>query len=600
MEEPSTSRWRRRLRMLRDVAATAPARLRWGYLAGSVLGTAAISAQPVTLKWIVDGVSTHDQSLAVTGVLLAALTALVGECGGRSLAGLLIYFNGAGGHEVSVRTLRAIARLPSLEHLERPEHHDKIRLVAGQGAEVVGALTNIVGTIRTLAQLTISIVLLMTVDPLLGLFPLGVLPSVGLIPRIHKLRVAAREAAAEHERAAAHLHAQFTDPDAAMELRVFGAVAAFDGEADRRWRAAVSARARGEASAVVLTSLGLAVLAAGYVGALAIVAWRAHGDITAAGNAVMVISLAGSLRWQLLDSVNIGQQLRSAVELIDRVAWLEDYRPTGFSDSTGTVDVPVGLTSGIRLDGVSFRYPGTDTDVLRDVDLELPAGSVVALVGANGAGKTTLIKLLCGFYRPTAGTISADGADLTGFAATEWQSRVSAAFQDYLRLEDQFRHSIAPFIDGIQTLDDDIERAAASGDALTLTRDWPDGLATHLGKSYQDGEQLSGGQWQRVAVARAMYRAQPLLLILDEPTAALDPAAEHRLYEHYSAAARAARHRNGCITVLISHRFSTVRMADRIIVLDAGSVAEQGSHDELMQADGQYAHLFSQQAAAYS
>ncbi len=573
--------------------------MRWGFLAGNAVALVSTSVQPLALKWVVDGITAGRGTLAVAGAVLVCLSAAGADGGWRAQVDLMVCFRRLGGLAVSVRTMRAVARLPSLEHLERPDHQDQVQFINGQGAAVASALTDAIDSIRTLIGLAASIVLLASVDPLLALFPLFVVPSVRLIPRVHKVWATAWEDAAEADRAAVHLHSLFTDADAAMEMRVFGATADLDAEADRRWREAVTTRARGETRAAILSSVGLLVLAAGYVLALALVASRAHGQVTAAGSAVMVIHLAGQLRFQLVGTVNLGRQFRTAVDLLDRLVWLDDYRPTGYTIPADPAPVPTRLDRGLTVTDVTFRYPGTDHNVLTGIDLDIGAGSVVALVGDNGAGKTTLIKLLCGFYRPDTGSIRADGVDIARMDPAQWQVAAPGAFQDYLKLEDQFRHSVAPCAPGIVVDDDAVVRAAERGDALGFTRDWTEGLATHLGKTYADGVQLSGGQWQRVAVARAMRPASPLLLVLDEPTAALDPAAEHRLYEHYTAAARTARHHNGCITLLISHRFSTVRMADRIIVIDAGRVIEDGTHDDLMAAGGRYAELFEQQASAY-
>jgi ATP-binding cassette subfamily B protein len=284
-----------------------------------------------------------------------------------------------------------------------------------------------------------------------------------------------------------------------------------------------------------------------------------------------------------------------------RLAWLEDYA----ASLVGSADVPVPsrLVGGIRFDGVSFAYPGTDRIVLHDVNLELPAGAVVAIVGENGAGKTTLIKLLAKMYEPTAGRILVDGADLARMRADAWRARLAGAFQDFFRFEFKARHSVG--VGDVPRLDDEravvaaVDRAGANDVVSGL----PSGLETQLGPTWPGGAEVSFGQWQKLALARGFMREQPLVLILDEPTAALDAETEHALFERYAAVARggnrSARADNGRITILVSHRFSTVRMADLIVVLDGARIVEVGSHEELMVKARQYSELYGIQSAAY-
>lgn len=237
--------------------------------------------------------------------------------------------------------------------------------------------------------------------------------------------------------------------------------------------------------------------------------------------------------------------------------------------------------------------------MLQDIDLHLPAGHTVAVVGDNGAGKTTILKLLAGMYRPTSGSIEVDGTDLADLDIVSWRTRLSGAFQYFLRLETDARTTVG--IGAPIALDDTerIERAVDRGGARAVIDRLPGGLATPLGKTYADGAELSGGQWQRLAIARGMMPGSPLCLILDEPTAALDPEAEQLLFDattgpHRTAAAR------GAITVLISHRFFSVKMADTIVVLDGGRIVEHGDHRALLALDGHYARMYRQQAEAYS
>jgi ATP-binding cassette subfamily B protein len=223
---------------------------------------------------------------------------------------------------------------------------------------------------------------------------------------------------------------------------------------------------------------------------------------------------------------------------------------------------------------------------------------VVAIVGENGAGKTTLVKLLCRFYEPTTGRILVDGHELASIAADEWRARLAGAFQDFFRYELFVRETVGlgdlVRMDEVPALRTAIERGGADDVVERL----PKGLETQLGPTWEDGVELSFGQWQKLALARGFMRDDPLLLVLDEPTAALDAETEHALFERFAAASREAQD-DGRVTVLVSHRFSTVRMADLIVVLDGAHVVERGSHDELMARDGLYAELYGIQARAY-
>ena len=279
-----------------------------------------------------------------------------------------------------------------------------------------------------------------------------------------------------------------------------------------------------------------------------------------------------------------------------RLAWLEDYGAS--VAASGDLAVPTTLSRGIRVEHMSFAYPGTSRLVLDDVSVTLPAGAVVALVGENGAGKTTLVKLLAKMYEPSSGSIFVDGVSLSRLPADQWRTCLSGAFQDFFRFEFRAQHTVG--LGDVPRLDDQeaavvaVDRAGAGDVVARLTS----GLGTQLGPTWPGGVDLSFGQWQKLALARGFMRDEPLLLILDEPTAALDAETEHALFERYAAAARDTKE-SGRITILVSHRFSTVRMADLIVVLDGARLVEVGTHDDLMAKHGQYAELYGIQAAAY-
>ncbi|MEA3186140.1 MAG: ATP-binding cassette, subfamily bacterial, partial [Ilumatobacteraceae bacterium] len=234
-----------------------------------------------------------------------------------------------------------------------------------------------------------------------------------------------------------------------------------------------------------------------------------------------------------------------------------------------------------------------------DLDLHLPAGAVVAVVGENGAGKSTLVKLLARMYAPTSGGIMIDDVDLAHIVTDQWRQRLAGAFQDFYRFELHAQQTVGvgdlPRVDDRPATHSAVDRAGAHDVIDRLAY----GLDTQLGPSWDEGAEVSFGQWQKLALARGFMRDQPLLLILDEPTAALDAETEHALFERFAEASRAHAF-TGRVTVLVSHRFSTVRMADLIVVMDGAHVVEHGSHEALMAANGQYAELFRIQAAAYS
>ena len=248
---------------------------------------------------------------------------------------------------------------------------------------------------------------------------------------------------------------------------------------------------------------------------------------------------------------------------------------------------------GVRFESVSFSYPGASEPALEDIDLHLPPGASVALVGENGSGQTTLIKLLTRLYRPTRGRILLDGLDLGEWDAVTLRERIGVIFQDFARYQMQVGENIGA---GDERFFEDEPRwraAAGRGQADEFIETLPSGYHTQLGKWFRKGLELSGGQWQKIALSRAFMRTRADILVLDEPTAAMDAQAEADVFEHFRRLAE------GRITILISHRFSTVRMADQIVVLERGRIVEHGSHDTLVALGGRYAHLFALQARGY-
>jgi ATP-binding cassette subfamily B protein len=242
---------------------------------------------------------------------------------------------------------------------------------------------------------------------------------------------------------------------------------------------------------------------------------------------------------------------------------------------------------------VGFRYPGAERWALRGVSVFIPRGQSLALVGENGAGKTTFVKLLTGLYPPSEGRVLLDGRDLAAWDGAALRRRIGVIFQDFNQYQLLVRENVG--FGSVEHVADDLRvaRAVEQGGARELVAGLAAGLETQLGRWFKQGVELSGGQWQKVALARAFMREEADVLVLDEPTAALDAEAEHAVYERFRALAQ------GRTTILISHRFPTVRMADRILVLEQGQVVEEGTHDELLRAGARYAHLFTLQAKGY-
>ncbi|MGD9388227.1 MAG: ABC transporter ATP-binding protein, partial [Gammaproteobacteria bacterium] len=272
---------------------------------------------------------------------------------------------------------------------------------------------------------------------------------------------------------------------------------------------------------------------------------------------------------------------------------LYEYLETPVPERAGELQHGPDPADGVRFDRVSFTYPGAETPALRDIDLHIAPGESLALVGENGSGKTTLIKLLAGLYTPTSGRILLDGQDLREWDPEALRRRIGVIFQDFARYQFTVGENIGA---GDVTHFEDQprwEQAASEGMALPFIETLPGRFDTQLGKWFKDGRELSGGQWQKIALARAFMRSGADILVLDEPTAAMDAAAEAKIFEHFRQLTR------NRIAILISHRFSTVRMADQIVVIDGGQIIERGSHAELMALDGHYAHLFSLQARGY-
>ncbi|HEX9484342.1 MAG TPA: ABC transporter ATP-binding protein, partial [Gemmatimonadaceae bacterium] len=482
------------------------------------------------------------------------------------------------------------ASVATIAHQERPEYLDRLSMLRNQVFVLDHMYMSVFSTLGWVLRLGITMALLASIHPALMLLTVFAVPTVLTSTWRPAVERYAQERGAQSNRLERHLFNIATTAPSGKEVRVTGI-----GErliTDRRWAwecwyGPVAAARWGSA---LWHSLAWAVFGLAYVGAVVFVS----SGLRAPASAVLLVLAAGA-RLSAYIGATVGEIgfLRGFwMDGSRRLAWLEDHAAS--VAALGDLAVPTALHRDMRLEHVSFAYPGTSRVVLDDVSLTLPVGAVVAIVGENGAGKTTLVKLLAKMYEPSSGSIFVDDTPLARVPAAEWRARLAGAFQDFFRFEFRAGHTVG--LGDVPRMDDEpavvaaVDRAGAGDVVARLTS----GLDTQLGPTWPSGVELSFGQWQKLALARGFMRDHPLLLVLDEPTAALDAETEHALFERYAAAARATgENHRGRITIIVSHRFSTVRMADLIVVLDGARLVEVGTHDELMAKRGQYSELYS-------
>jgi ATP-binding cassette subfamily B protein len=492
---------------------------------------------------------------------------------------------------------RLQATVPTIAHQERPDYLDLLDMLRNQMFVLDHMYMAVFSMCGWILRLVVTIALLMSIHPALILLAAAALPIAFTSTWRPRVEQAVQQRTAQSFRLARHLFAVATTAGPAKDVRITGIGPSLMTDRRLAWEHGYRPLAKARWRTALWHVLSWAIFGLAYVGAIVFVS----SSLRAPASSVLLVLAAGA-RLSAYVGATVGELgfltgfwMFGAI----RLAWLEDYAAA----MTASADRPVPdrLTKGIRFEHVSFAYPGTNRLVLDDVNLTLPPGAVVAVVGENGAGKTTLVKLLAKMYEPQAGTIYVDDTPLARIRAEEWRARLAGAFQDFFRFEFKAQQTVGvgdvPRLDHSPAVMTAVGRAGADDVVVKLKA----GLDTQLGPTWPGGVDVSFGQWQKLALARGFMRDEPLVLVLDEPTAALDAETEHALFERYTAAARGGdtRNTNGRITILVSHRFSTVRMADLIVVLDGAKVVEVGSHEALMTKRGQYSELYSIQAAAY-
>lgn len=501
---------------------------------------------------------------------------------------------------------RLQATVATIAHQERPDLLDRLAMLRDQVFVLDHLYMSLFSTCGWILRLAVTIALLMSIHPALALLAACALPTVLVASWRPAVERTAHERVAQAIRLARHLFTLTTTAAPAKEIRVTGIGPQLVASRRDAWERAYAPVAAARWASAAWSTAAWALFGAGYVGAVVFVV---VGIGAPAAQLLLVLAAGARLSGYIGATVGeIGFLRGFWMDGSRRLAWLEDYVAAHQVDAD--LPAPARITQGIRFENVSFAYPGTNRLALEGIDLTLPAGTVIALVGENGAGKSTLVKLLTKLYEPTAGRIVVDYTPLARVSAEAWRTRLAGAFQDFFRFELPARQTVG--LGDLPRLDDHhaVATALERGGAAELVAQLGAGLDTQLGPSWPGGVELSFGQWQKLALARGFMRDRPLLRVLDEPTAALDAETEHALFERWAAVARrcVASGEPGStsepsdphtITVLVSHRFSTVRMADLIVVLDGARVAEVGTHEELLSRGAHYAGLYRIQAAAY-
>jgi len=557
------------------------------------LDTFAVVGIGVALRTVVSGTVADDTTAIAIGAVGAALGYAASATFSELMFSLKITLCEMVAREHFDRRIQLAAMgVEGVGHLEQTEYLDKLTALYDRTWAISMSAWSALESVAMVVRLVLVLGLLGSISPVLLVILLAAAVPLALEQRARKVVQAGEERRAQDKRLQRRLFEILTGGATGKEVRVAGTSAQLvrlqRAAAERGERVWLRANLR----AGLLGALGWSVFAAAFVAGLAVVVDAADRAPSRLGDIVLTITVGSQLRMLVENAVRASTSTGSSGKVLDPYRLLRAYEAE--HTPTATVPAPAGLSQGITFENVTFGYPNGRRPALEDFSVTIPAGSVVALVGEYGSGKTTVVKLLEKMYSPDAGRILIDGTDLAEIDGRSWRAATSAAFQDFGRYQSTFAQGI--LLGDLQNP----ERLAAAvehADAQILVDRLPQGIDTQLGRAF-GGVDLSEGQWQKLALARAAMRPAPLLFVLDEPTASLDAPSEHAIFERYMERARSIA--PGGITVIVSHRFSTVAGADLILVLKGGRLVEAGAHEELLANSSTYSELYSLQQTAYS
>lgn len=492
---------------------------------------------------------------------------------------------------MSLELMQHAARL-DLRHFEQSEYQDRLERARRQAASRSTVLSQLFGQGQAvITAVALATGLLLYAPLLILLLALSFIPAVLGEFRFNRLAYWISHNRSPERRQMDYLRQLGASADSAKEVKLFG-IGSFLADRFRVLSRQILEENKALSIRRALQTGGLAAISTvAYYGAYAYIVWRTLNGDFSIGDLVFLSGSFSGLNGYLQQILIGFTQIAGQSLYLDDLFSFFEIKPTILEPQSPRA-FPVPLQQGITFENVGFRYPGSERWALRHLSFTARAGETLALVGENGAGKTTIVKLMTRLYDPDEGRILIDGVDIRDFASEDLRRHIGVIFQDFLRYSFTAAENIS--VGRIEATDDRarITRSAEQSLADSVIRKLPEGYDQMLGRVFAKGHDLSGGEWQKIAIARA-YMRDAELIILDEPTAALDARAEAEVFERFKNLAQATT------AVIISHRFSTVRMADRIVVVEDGKVSELGSHESLMAEGGRYAELFELQAAGY-